>query len=254
MNARGQIKRFKMGAYASTSERTNVTKADIDYVGSLTAGQGAEAQSGEYILILDSRVLDRECLSRSLSSYDPTMKIAAVASIEEWRKREFPANPSAILLVMAGNKANGTLTCDKVEEVAAAFKLVPVIVIADSDDLGEILKAIDCGARGYIPTSVNISVAAEAISLARAGGVFVPASSLLANRDALSSVVKGTSPLQEGFTPREIQVAEALRRGKANKIIAYEMNLCESTVKVHIRNIMKKLNVTNRTQVAFKLK
>jgi DNA-binding NarL/FixJ family response regulator len=37
----------------------------------------------------------------------------------------------------------------------------------------------------------------------------------------------------------------------ANKLIAYELNMCESTVKVHIRNIMKKLNATNRTQVAY---
>lgn len=244
-----------MGTYASTSTNTNkVTKADIDYISSLTNSQGVEGKSGEYILILDSRVLDRECLSRSLSSYDPTMQIAAVGTVEEWRKRQFPADPSAILLVLAGNNSSGTVASEKIETVTAAFKLSPVIVIADSDDLGDILKAIDCGARGYIPTSVNISVAAEAISLARAGGVFIPASSLLANREALNSVVKGSSYLHEGFTPREIEVAESLRRGKANKIIAYEMNLCESTVKVHIRNIMKKLNVTNRTQVAFKLK
>lgn len=244
-----------MGTYASTSTNTSkVTKADIDYISSLTSSQGVEGKSSEYILILDSRVLDRECLSRSLSSYDPTMQIAAVGSVEEWRKRQFPNDPSAILLVLAGNSSSGTVASEKIEAVTASFKLSPVIVIADSDDLGDILKAIDCGARGYIPTSVNISVAAEAISLARAGGVFIPVSSLLANREALNSVVKGSSYLHEGFTPREIEVAEALRRGKANKIIAYEMNLCESTVKVHIRNIMKKLNVTNRTQVAFKLK
>lgn len=250
-----QIEGFGMSAYASTSNTINkVTKADIDYISSLTSSQGLDAKSGEYILILDSRVLDRECLSRSLSSYDPSMQIAAVGSIEEWRKRQYASDPSAILLVLTASKPNGSLPCEKIEDVAAAFKLSPVIVIAESDDLGDILKAIDCGARGYIPTSVNISVAAEAISLARAGGVFIPASSLLANREALNSVVKGSSYLHEGFTPREIEVAEALRRGKANKIIAYEMNLCESTVKVHIRNIMKKLNVTNRTQVAFKLK
>jgi DNA-binding NarL/FixJ family response regulator len=244
-----------MSAYASTSNNTNkVTQADIDYISSLTTSQGMETKSGEYILILDSRVLDRECLSRSLSSYDPTIQIAAVGSVEEWRKRQFPADPSAILLVLSANKSSGSLPCEKIEDVVAAFKLSPVIVIAESDDLGDILKAIDCGARGYIPTSVNISVAAEAISLARAGGVFIPVSSLLANREALNSVVKGSTYLHEGFTPREVEVAEALRRGKANKIIAYEMNLCESTVKVHIRNIMKKLNVTNRTQVAFKLK
>ena len=244
-----------MSAYASTSTKINkVTKADIDYFSSLTNSQGIETKSGEYILILDSRVLDRECLSRSLTGYDATMQIAAVGSVEEWRRRQFQSDPSAILLVLTANKSDANLGCEKIAEVTAAFKLTPVIVIAESDDLGDILKAIDCGARGYIPTSVNISVAAEAISLARAGGVFIPASSLLANREALNSVVKGSSYLHEGFTPREVEVAEALRRGKANKIIAYEMNLCESTVKVHIRNIMKKLNVTNRTQVAFKLK
>jgi DNA-binding NarL/FixJ family response regulator len=53
------------------------------------------------------------------------------------------------------------------------------------------------------------------------------------------------------FTARQAAVIEALRRGKANKIIAYELNLRESTVKVHVRNIMKKLHATNRTEVAY---
>lgn len=55
------------------------------------------------------------------------------------------------------------------------------------------------------------------------------------------------------FTQRQEEVIRELRRGKANKIIAYELNLRESTVKVHIRNIMKKLKATNRTEVAYKL-
>ncbi|WP_159949150.1 response regulator transcription factor [Rhizobium sp. 18065] len=244
-----------MSAYASTSHNIDtVSKADIDFISSLATSPALDAKTDEYVLILDSRVLDRECLSRSLSTYDPAMRIVTAGTIEDWRKRQMQSEPSAVLLVVAGGKTNEPSASDKIERAAAAFKLSPVIVIAESDDLGDILKAIDCGARGYIPTSVNISVAAEAISLARAGGVFIPVSSLLANREALNSVVKGSSYLNESFTPREIEVAEALRRGKANKIIAYEMNLCESTVKVHIRNIMKKLNVTNRTQVAFKLK
>ena len=60
-------------------------------------------------------------------------------------------------------------------------------------------------------------------------------------------------PLDSMFTARQIEVVNALRRGKANKIIAYELNLRESTVKVHIRNIMKKMKATNRTEVAYKL-
>ena len=46
-------------------------------------------------------------------------------------------------------------------------------------------------------------------------------------------------------------MVEALRRGKANKAIAHELNMQESTVKVHVRNIMQKLKARNRTQVAF---
>jgi DNA-binding NarL/FixJ family response regulator len=57
---------------------------------------------------------------------------------------------------------------------------------------------------------------------------------------------KGT-PIE--FSPRQLQVLELLQQGKQNKIIAYELGMCESTVKVHIRHIMRKLNARNRTQV-----
>jgi DNA-binding NarL/FixJ family response regulator len=48
-----------------------------------------------------------------------------------------------------------------------------------------------------------------------------------------------------------LQVVEAIRQGKPNKIIAYELAMCESTVKVHVRTIMKKLKARNRTQIAY---
>lgn len=144
--------------------------------------------------------------------------------------------------------------CEKVSNLASTLKGSPVIVIAESDDLHQVMKAIEFGARGYIPSSVGINVAAEAISLARAGGVFIPASSIMGMKDFINSVASGNRCFTDLFTPREIQISEALRRGKANKIIAYELDLCESTVKVHIRNIMKKLQASNRTEVAFKLR
>ena len=53
------------------------------------------------------------------------------------------------------------------------------------------------------------------------------------------------------FTGRQTAILDILCKGKPNKIIAYELGMCESTVKVHIRNIMKKLKATNRTQIAY---
>jgi DNA-binding NarL/FixJ family response regulator len=127
-------------------------------------------------------------------------------------------------------------------------------VVANTDEPAEILSALEIGVRGYVPTSVTARVVAEAIELARAGGTFVPVSGFLALREAIcGSAEKNARQMPSFLTTRQEAVAEALRKGKANKIIAYELNMCESTVKVHVRNIMKKLQATNRTQVAFKL-
>ncbi|AUX80128.1 helix-turn-helix transcriptional regulator [Sinorhizobium sp. FG01] len=211
-------------------------------------------EDADYILLIDPRALDRECLAKSLLDYDPTLSIVTVGSFDEWRARKLHADPSAVLLIVGGSKIGEQEVCEKIENLAEKFKFSPVIVVAETDELGQILKALECGARGYIPSNVGINVAAEAIALARAGGVFVPASSILTMRETINSAVNGARCSDTFFTPREIEVAEALQRGKPNKIIAYEMDLCESTVKVHIRNIMKKLNATNRTEVAYKIR
>jgi DNA-binding NarL/FixJ family response regulator len=55
----------------------------------------------------------------------------------------------------------------------------------------------------------------------------------------------------QDLTPRQKEVLQLLRKGKSNKIIAYELNMQESTVKVHVRQIMKKLKAINRTHAVF---
>ena len=206
----------------------------------------------DHVLLIDPRALDRECLARSLTAQDPRLRIMAVGSIQEWRKNSSAAEPDAVLLIVGGKKVTDPNVTAEITDLAQTFADQPVIVIADSDDIVEILRALEAGAKGYIPGNVGVGVAAEAIELAKAGGVFVPASSVLAMREVINS--KNAGILGSLFTAREAEVAEALRRGKANKIIAYELNLCESTVKVHIRNIMKKLHASNRTEVAYKIR
>jgi DNA-binding NarL/FixJ family response regulator len=209
----------------------------------------------ECLLIIDSRALDRQCLASALSACNLNMDVSALGSADEWqREKEFHSPLGAILLNLGGRKVTDGNTADEINRLASEFKSVPVVILADTDDLGQILRALECGARGYIPSSVGVEVCAEAIGLARSGGIFVPASSILAMRHLIAAGGQPrANPLSGMFTARQTEVAQALRRGKANKIIAYELNLRESTVKVHIRNIMKKLRATNRTEVAFKI-
>jgi DNA-binding NarL/FixJ family response regulator len=219
-----------------------------------TENEGKEGRNCSLVL-LDNRALDRECLAQGIKAYKPNMEVLAFGSIEEWKhiRDEFPPL-AAILLHVGGKDIADPQVGDEIRRLVAEFKAAPLIVLADSDQLGQILKALEYGARGYIPSNVGIRVCAEVIELALAGGIFVPASSVLAVREVLAANSEIAQPLAGLFTLRQAEVVEALRRGKANKIIAYELNLRESTVKVHIRNIMKKLNATNRTEVAFKLR
>ena len=129
----------------------------------------------------------------------------------------------------------------------------PLILLADSDDRAQVLEALRLGVRGYIPTTLKSRVVVAAIKLVQAGGTFVPVS-------AVSEMNGEATPVNDGklrkraiwpdLTPRQLEVLELLRLGKSNKIIAYELKMRESTVKVHMRHIMKKLKATNRTQAA----
>jgi DNA-binding NarL/FixJ family response regulator len=111
--------------------------------------------------------------------------------------------------------------------------------------------------RGYVPTALPIDQVTEAIRFVAAGGTFVPQSILaLHTLSSPEARVVAASPEQNAvttlFSPRQTQVLRMLWKGCSNKLIAYELRMCESTVKVHIRHIMKKLNVSNRTQVVLK--
>ena len=128
---------------------------------------------------------------------------------------------------------------------------VPIIVMADASNVELILATLNSEVNGFIPADISLEIAAHALRLVMAGGSYFPVNSLLARRSATALSSREALPKANIFTRRQIAVIDALRKGKANKIIAYELSMCESTVKVHVRNIMKKLNAKNRTEVAY---
>jgi DNA-binding NarL/FixJ family response regulator len=205
------------------------------------------------LLIFDTRVLDRDCLAQGLRAKQMPFEIVACGTIAEWRQMKGQHPPVCAVLLCIGRQRPADAAVGSTIAKLVAEYACPVVVLADNDELVHVLKALELGAKGYIPTSVQIDVCIEAINLALAGGVFLPASSVLAMRRAIEAGNDVNRPMSGMFTQRQEEVVSALRRGKANKIIAYELNLRESTVKVHIRNIMRKLKATNRTEVAYKI-
>lgn len=205
------------------------------------------------VLLLDKRALSRECFAALLNSCDSGVRAKAFASIEDWFQSEDVNFPVSVVLLNIGNaKLSDQGLAHELTRAVAKFGSIPLVVLGDVEELMHIIRAIECGVRGYIPSSVGISICIEALKLTIAGGIYIPANSVV----AMSKVIEGNEAVQPFagmFTPRQAEVLMALRQGKANKIIAYELNMRESTVKVHIRNIMRKLRCTNRTEVAFKI-
>jgi len=176
------------------------------------------------------------------------INVVGVASIQEALEEFDKSGASLILLCVPGPLKIAHQGHDigrLISETGA-----PVTVLGDGENFGEVLQMFDLGAVGYISTDLSAEVVVESLRLMLAGGKFIPASILLTTRPA--NVFPAT-PLDQYkcmFTDRQIAVLEAVSLGKANKVIANELNMKEGTVKVYVRNLMKLLKARNRTELA----
>jgi DNA-binding NarL/FixJ family response regulator len=97
---------------------------------------------------------------------------------------------------------------------------------------------------------MSLQAAIWAVNLVRAGGTYIPASTLVTRQEDDDPYPDRAARTFKTLTAREFEILDALGRGKANKQIAYELDLAEGTVKVHLSKIMKKTKARNRTEVA----
>jgi len=203
-------------------------------------------QDGPLVLIIESRPLLRQLLHGFIAS-SAQMRVVSAPSIKEWLRSDRSADPAVLLLsIPDGGRLPGSLS-ELLIPAHDRLASVPVVVQSNDRPGHQVLELLKIGVHGFIPTSVSSEVAVQALRLVCAGGTFVPSSCL----DSLPDKALGASDGAGFLTGRQLQVVEAIRQGKPNKIIAYELNMCESTVKVHVRAIMKKLKARNRTEVAY---
>lgn len=111
------------------------------------------------------------------------------------------------------------------------------------------LSALAAGARGFIPKTLSAPKLIVAIRQLAAGETYAPQDIMRPGAAAESLKVIGA----EILTPRELEVAAMLVKGASNKEIARALELQEVTVKLHVRNLCRKLETKNRTQIAVRL-
>ena len=202
------------------------------------------------VIYLDSRAFTRDCVGGWLRSSLSGFNVCVLQDPDQLEAMPIAGDKTKAVIINFGPEQMSSVAVTRLlSRVDELFPEVPVAVLSDYEDPESIREAFNLGVQGYIPTTLASRVAIGAVHLVCVGGTFAPAATLLSQSDRRQAA--SGEPLIEGFTQRQSQILECLRRGMANKLIAYELDMCESTVKVHIRNIMKKLNATNRTQVAY---
>jgi DNA-binding NarL/FixJ family response regulator len=200
-------------------------------------------------IVIERRLFVRECLVKLVAGEGG---IRAFVSVDDWLASDFIELPDLLFLV-------STFHCSEADIVITRLRATcpncRIVLLSNEVDLGNILCALRRGVHGYISTSMSPDVMVEVLRLVRAGGIFAPAGSLLsAQIPEVDTEIQQVAPFQVDthLTARQAAVLDVLRQGKSNKVIANELNLCESTVKIHVRNIMKKLHAKNRTEVALR--
>ncbi|MBR1120425.1 response regulator transcription factor [Bradyrhizobium lablabi] len=205
------------------------------------AAASSAARAKPTILLIHPRPFFRDCFAVCLAAACENHVVFPFESVVGWRSsaEAVAVTPSVSIIAIERQDASSLADWELLEEVPK-----PVIVVADTGDADQIVRTLKRGVRGYIPSHLPFNIAVEAVRLVKAGGVFVPADSLLGGEGFAPAKPEVT------LTKRQIEVVEAIRQGKANKQIAYDLNMSEHTVKLHLRRIMQKLKAHNRTEVA----
>lgn len=198
------------------------------------------------VMIADDHSLIREGI-KQLLEFDGTIEVMTEASngVECLEKLE-DIHPDVLLLDVNMPEKNGL---EVLEEIKKKNYNIKVLILTVHNELEYLLKAIDIGVDGYILKDSESAELKKAIQAVRSGENYIQASLIpalnnrLANRDIDKDKI-------DSLTTRELEVLIKVANGMLNKEIATSLNISERTVKNHISNIFKKIDVSDRTQAA----
>jgi DNA-binding NarL/FixJ family response regulator len=200
------------------------------------------------VVWLDPARLSRECLVSALLAAQPQFTIQGFESLEDClRTNDEPPN-----LVVCYSHAEDDVDIGLIEAVHETFPEARIVVLSDAVTLlpAVVRNLLPLGVAGFILTRrTGLQMMISAISLVYSGGTFVPRDFLFMDGQP-AMAASPRKPADGRLTQREHAVLDLIRLGNPNKMVADALGMSASTVKVHVRNIMQKMGVTNRTQVA----
>lgn len=201
------------------------------------------------VLLIDDHTLFRSGIRSLLQRHPEFDVVGEAADGVEGIKRAKQLNPQVVLLDLNMPGMSGLETLQLLLQDCPDSAIVMLTVSEDAQDLAAALKA---GASGYLLKNIDTDYLTRAVRRAAAGETVVAeamTTKLVAQLQAGTRPAEPASDLDR-LTPREKEILDCLARGESNKVIARSLDLSESTVKIHVQNVLKKLNLSSRVQAA----
>jgi two-component system nitrate/nitrite response regulator NarL len=202
------------------------------------------------VLIVDDHALFRSGVKALLGRQAGIDVVGEAGDGLEGVKRAKALKPDVVLLDLHMPGMSGREAVRVIQDEAPASRVLMLTVSEDAEDLLETLKS---GAAGYLLKNIDADYLLDSIRRAARGeSVMSPqmTGKLVTGLKSLARGDAGAPDERERLTPREREILQQLARGASNKEIARALDLAESTVKIHVQHILRKLNLTSRVQAA----
>lgn len=200
------------------------------------------------ILLVDDHTLFRSGI-KLLLQRNPEFEIVGEASDGlEGVKRAKQLRPDVVLMDL---NMTGLSGLEAMQLIVEDMPEVAVLMLTVSEEAEDLSTALKNGARGYLLKNIEADYLTQSIKRAAAGESVIAESMtaklIMQFRNGMNTV----PPVEkEKLTPRERETMVCVARGESNKEIARNLNVAESTVKIHVQNILKKLSLSSRVQIA----
>jgi DNA-binding NarL/FixJ family response regulator len=192
------------------------------------------------ILIVDDHQLFREGLVYILQSLEDGVIILQAASYDgALNIMDEHADLDMVLLDLKMPGLNGY---SLLETARISYPQLPIAMLSASRDRKDMQRAIDMSAVGFIPKDTSGKLLINAVRIMLDGGMYLPPEMAEKGERRIAG--------RPDLTPRQFEVLNMIAAGASNKVIAADLGIAESTIKMHITAVFKALGVSSRTQAA----
>jgi len=199
------------------------------------------------VLLADEKEVFREGLARLLGEQEHIEVVYRCSNGKQAIERVKEMKPDVVLI---DNNISDCGSKEATQEIKGLFPGVQVALLTDSENEQELFSAIESGATGYLLKDMKVDDLIKSVDLIGKGEVVVspPLGEKLVGKFA--SMRQKEPERQTGLTQQELEIVKLLAKGATNKEIAETLFVTENTAKVHLKNILRKLGLRNRQQVA----